>query len=690
MKKALFSLLVAFLLISGVSMAQKPTKAGVVISVDTTVCDSMTWSVNNVTYTGSDVVMHRLNDDTTYLLNLTVVKSPKVDTLMNSFCSYRWHNFSIINDTVVVDSSKTKIGKCDSVTTITVKIHTVKRDTFSVVSCFDYVFANDTLDETGFYSDTTRDEELGCESIRTLNLTMKYEMSRVLEVSNCGAYKWNLNDSTYAESTSDTLQKPHATEKECDSLLILVLDVYHLDDTINEVVCDSFVRGENVYYVSGTYFDTTFDGVCPTHNVVNLTVMDTMARTISVEKCGPYKWSLKDSVYAETTTDTVFVSANGKAGVCDTLYTLDVTILHLEDTITAAVCGQYKRLDTVYTESGTYFDTTVASNGCATHNVLQLTITPKRVSDIDTFVAGCGSLGLIFMNTNRDTLKYYDSVTKRTTVVRSVYNGATFTNNSFATVRYSSNTVNSCFDSALYVHVRINKLARHEEKMVGCDRYVWDFKEYHYDTVKTDSITDSISKKRTFTETGKDSVIVGKTLDGCDSFFVAAVTIHKSPVISSIEGKFKIIGDEMTRLYVVADQDDLKYTWTYGNKQKDADTLKIAVTANTDVTVRATNKKTGCYGESWITILYGVGIDNVESVNISLYPNPTVQTLNIGSDQALRSATIYNVMGAEVINQMLSGNNNAINLSALPQGTYSIRVEMENGQSAIRKFVKTK
>ncbi|MBR1792242.1 MAG: T9SS type A sorting domain-containing protein [Bacteroidales bacterium] len=697
MKKAVFSLLVAFLLITGVSMAQKPVKAGIVISVDTVVCDSLFWDMDGSTYKNSDVVMYRLNADTTYLLNLTVVKTQRVDTVMESFCSYTWHAQSIVRDTTVVDSALTKFGGCDSITTIDVVLNTVQRDTFKVVTCFDYVFGKDTLNVSGYYSDTTRNEELGCASIRVLDLNMQYEMVRVIEVENCGAYTWPLNDSTYAESTTDTTRQAAASTAECDSALVLVLDVYHLDDTVEYLVCDSLLRENKVYYVSGTYLDTTYEDGCSTHNVINLTVQDTMTRTVVVEKCGPYTWAINDSTYAESTTDDVFLPANGAAGVCDTLLTLDITITHLDDTITAAVCGGYKRNDTTYTETGTYFDTTLSASGCATHNVLNLTITPKRISTTDTLVTGCGSMGLVFTNTSRDTLKYYDSVTRQTTIVRSVYNGATFTHNSFVTVRYSSNTVNSCFDSAIYAHVRINPLAHHIEEQAGCDSYSWKFettkvKDTIVDTVEnTETIRyDTIRKNRTFSETGKDSVRVGATAFGCDSFYVLNVTINKSPVINSINGKYKVLSGEETRLYADCDQDSIKYTWSYDGKEVVADTLHVSVNANTDVTLKVENTKTHCTSESWITILYGVGIADVESVNLSLYPNPVAHVLNISSEQSVRYATIYNMMGVEVFGQTINATSGKLNLSALPQGTYSIRIELENGQTLVRKFVKTK
>ena len=200
-------------------------------------------------------------------------------------------------------------------------------------------------------------------------------------------------------------------------------------------------------------------------------------------------------------------------------------------------------------------------------------------------------------------------------------------------------------------------------------------------------------KHRVFTATKNDSIKVGVTSNQCDSFYVIAVTINPNPVVSAINGKFKVMPNESTKLYAECDQKDVRYTWTYGNQSKTVDTLVVpasSINGNTDVTVRATNKKTGCYGENWITILYGVGINDVEQVRMDLYPNPTVQMLNLNCEKQVKRIVIYNTLGVEVLSQVVNANTASLNLSSLAKGPYTLRCEFEDGKSAVRRVVKNR
>jgi surface protein len=69
---------------------------------------------------------------------------------------------------------------------------------------------------------------------------------------------------------------------------------------------------------------------------------------------------------------------------------------------------------------------------------------------------------------------------------------------------------------------------------------------------------------------------------------------------------------------------------------------------------------------------------------ISIYPNPTDNTLFISGDESPITVTIFNVLGKEVLSIK---NTNNINLKALPSGVYIIRISDGVGQTN-RKFIK--
>ena len=80
----------------------------------------------------------------------------------------------------------------------------------------------------------------------------------------------------------------------------------------------------------------------------------------------------------------------------------------------------------------------------------------------------------------------------------------------------------------------------------------------------------------------------------------------------------------------------------------------------------------------------GINNFNSEIKGLSVFPNPTTSFLNIKMDDTFKSATIFSVLGAKVLNttsQIISTGN-------LKNGLYLIRIETENGNISTKKFMK--
>jgi surface protein len=77
-------------------------------------------------------------------------------------------------------------------------------------------------------------------------------------------------------------------------------------------------------------------------------------------------------------------------------------------------------------------------------------------------------------------------------------------------------------------------------------------------------------------------------------------------------------------------------------------------------------------------------IEDQNLTNISIYPNPTNNTLFISGNETPIAVSIYNVLGKEVLSIKKTNN---INLQALPSGVYVIRISDGVGQTN-RKFIK--
>ena len=77
-------------------------------------------------------------------------------------------------------------------------------------------------------------------------------------------------------------------------------------------------------------------------------------------------------------------------------------------------------------------------------------------------------------------------------------------------------------------------------------------------------------------------------------------------------------------------------------------------------------------------------IEDQNFTNISIYPNPTSNTLFISGNETPITVAIFNVLGKEVLSIK---NTNNINVQALPSGVYVIRISDGVGQTN-RKFIK--
>jgi len=78
------------------------------------------------------------------------------------------------------------------------------------------------------------------------------------------------------------------------------------------------------------------------------------------------------------------------------------------------------------------------------------------------------------------------------------------------------------------------------------------------------------------------------------------------------------------------------------------------------------------------------GVEDKNLLTISIYPNPTNNTLFISGNETPISISIYNVLGKEVLSIK---NTNNINVEGLSSGVYVIRISDGVGQTN-RKFIK--
>ena len=502
------------------------------------------------------------------------------------------------------------------------------------------------------------------DTLFVLNLTINnpYSSSETYVCDMC-SYTWR--DTTYYNSGILTQTVPaNAALGTCDSVfqLLLTLSSSEINSTsIN--TCGDYEWNDSTYTVSGTYRDTTATfspdslAICNHIDELVLNIVDTMYVSESVEHCGTYNWYNEDY----TTTGTYLHDVMDTLSGCDTLHTLNLTIV--VDTAGREIdsaCASKTWRGTAYTASGIYgINDTNSTTGCVTYRSIELTIKTPRTPEKDTAMVGCNSaIFTVSSLAGSTTKRFYEDAT-------------------FDTVLHDLRW-NKCYDSTIHLNVTIHKSGYDTTYVNACDSFYWKL------------------NKKTYYKTPATAPTYAFTTDtfGCDSIMTLILNLKPSPVITSIDGEWHLHAGD-TAVLTANCTEGSTYKWTYGTNGTSTDETLIIpnVSGNIDVALEATltySNDFTCHDTSWITIVTFEGIDQAEDANITLYPNPTVGQINIESAEAIREIAIFNTIGQKVITNCNLGNQNVMNLSHLNNGTYTMRITLQNGKTIVRKFIVTK
>ena len=96
-------------------------------------------------------------------------------------------------------------------------------------------------------------------------------------------------------------------------------------------------------------------------------------------------------------------------------------------------------------------------------------------------------------------------------------------------------------------------------------------------------------------------------------------------------------------------------------------------------------------GNATYTAFFAIenGVEETSVSEISIFPNPTNDILNITSSETISEIEIVNVMGQIVLQMDVNSDNAACNVSNLSNGMYFVRIMgSENNNMSVKKFVK--
>ena len=329
-----------------------------------TACNSYTWSNGDgMTYTESGSYSYTIEQgaangcDSIVTLNLTINNAQTVALDAIAACdSYEW-NGVIYTEGGELIFTTTGANGCDSTTTVVLTINNSQVVALDpVATCNSYEWNGNVYTESGELSYTTQDVN-GCDSTTTLSLTISGAIYSIDEQNACDSYTWIVNDEvigTYTASTNEpTVILPAASG--CDSIVTLNLTIRNSSNGVFEATaCDSYTWALNgVTYTESNNSDVvTLVNVagCDSTVTLNLTVNHSTEGEINIEAYDYYTWY--GVTYTETPAEAPTHMFTNAAG-CDSTLILNLTILHY-DSITVILSVNDPVMGTTNPVAGTY------------------------------------------------------------------------------------------------------------------------------------------------------------------------------------------------------------------------------------------------------------------------------------------------------------------------------------------------
>ena len=469
--------------------------------VNVNACGSYLWAENGLTYSTSGTYTVTYTNvagcDSIIQLNLNLGQNTITNVNASACDSYFWAaNGTTYTTSGVYTTTLTTLQGCDSTINLNLIINTSSSSVQNIVACDSYFWSADgnTYTVGGAYFATIPNVS-GCDSLVTLNLTIKNSSGSTQNVSACNSYLWPTNGMMY--TTSGVYTETLTNAAGCDSLVTLNLSLGN-DYTNTDVVsaCDSYVWPANgVTYTTDGFYTASFLTAEGCDSILNLdlTINSSSTASISLTACDLYTWPLNGNSYASSG---IYIATIPNAAGCDSIVTLNLTIINSTGSSeVVSTCDSYFWPETgvTYTASGTYTSTLTNSIGC--DSIVTLNLTLDYGYSATDVVTACGSYTWPL-------------------------NGQTYTNS--GTYSVSGFTANGC-DSTTFLDLTIVSGSSTLQNATSCGPYTWalDGNTYTTSGSYTTTVTSSLGCDSTVTlnltvSAGSSSTT---SMTACDSYF---------------------------------------------------------------------------------------------------------------------------------------------------------------------------
>jgi large repetitive protein len=471
---------------------------------------------------------------------------------------------------------------------------------------------------------------VGCDSIVTLNLTINNSNTVVDTQVACGTYTW-IDGNTYTESNNTaTFTLTNATG--CDSIVNLNLIINNSSLGVDtQVACDTYTWIDgNTYTTSNN--TATFALInaagCDSIITLNLTINNIATSVDTQVSCGSYTW-IDGITYTESNNIATFIIPNGSVNGCDSIITLDLTIIPVATSNDVQVtCGSFTWIDGItYTESNniaTFIIPNGSVNGCDSIITLDLTIIPVATGN-DVQVT-CGSFTWI------DGITYTES-------------------NNTATFTIPNGAVNGC-DSIISLNLTINNPTNSIDTQVSCGSFTW-------------------IDGNTYTSNNNSAIFTmsNGSVTGCDSIITLNLTIISKPDVFATQTYAVCESESLILSASSVSQTILWFSSESAQNEISEGAVFETPVLNSTITYYVEARENGCRSDRLpITI----------NVNSKPQINLTSTNANCGNTEGSASASI--IGGATPYTYYWSnGEQGVLDIFNLATGSYYFNVEDNNG-----------
>ena len=723
-----------------------PSNATALVAARTDqVCQNANYTLNgqsvNTTTEGTQYLVENLTAGTGNLVELNVVGSiESAPTSMEACNSYEWNGQTYTTSNTYTYTTTSASG-CDSIATLNLTILPNYTITFNAnggngtiapqtacsgetVTLHANTFTNSGSNFMGWATSASGNVVYanGAEVTLTGNMnlyavwnTACTNANATVTVANCDSYTWYGTEYTTSGTYTHTVQ--NAVEGGCDSIYTLNLTINHSNNSqTTQTACDSYTWHGQTYTASGTY---TYNGLtaegCTDVQTLTLTIEQSGTSTVSETACDSYTWSINGTTY--TTSGNYTYSGTTAAG-CVVSQTLNLTINQSTSSmVSETACDSYVWNGQTYTTSGTYTHTGTTAAGCADVQTLNLTINQSTSSTVSetacdsytwngqtyttsgtythngTTAAGCTSVQTLYLTINQsNTSSIYETACDSYTWS---VNGQTYT--AGGTYTYSGTTPAGCPDVQT-LNLTINQSTNSTETQQVCDSYTWYGETYTASGTYTHSMTGANGCNNTVTLylTVGHSTSSTDVIETCDSYTWRNGNTYNSSTniptwsTTNSEGCTETVTLHLTIHYSFTTRLNEQvpageaysgngfYVPAYDEPGLYHDTMTLQTVYGCDSTVILN-----------LVVLEPTGIDDIDNVSMSVYPNPTAGKVNIAIDGISEvSVEMYDIYGRRLERQNEVGSVATIDMSSYASGVYFVRIYKADKLIATTKVVR--